>query len=51
MMPSAPVGLGFRGFTAPASLEPVVAHRTGADQVGFPGLYRPGLIGARPPGP
>ena len=40
-------GSGFRGFTAPASLEPRRdARRQAPRHPRFPGLYRPGLIGA-----
>ena len=37
---------GFRGFTAPASLEPGVSGLAWTAAHRFPGLYRPGLIGA-----
>ena len=39
---------GFRGFTAPASLKRLIRHRQSPFRcLGFPGLYRPGLIEAR----
>ena len=38
--------VGFRGFTAPASLELGERRRRTPRRQGFPGLYRPGLIGA-----
>ena len=37
---------GFRGFTAPASLEPTAPTAAHLPSRRFPGLYRPGLIGA-----
>ena len=40
---------GFRGFTAPASLEHVAQDVCDHVQPWFPGLYRPGLIGAPRP--
>ena len=38
--------VGFRGFTAPASLKLPGVWRVDVDRRGFPGLYRPGLIEA-----
>ena len=38
---------GFRGFTAPASLKPVMGVKATLNVLArFPGLYRPGLIEA-----
>ena len=37
---------GFRGFTAPASLKPMLLRASGSAPAAFPGLYRPGLIEA-----